>query len=172
MAYFLNFLTTLLLYSIEYSPLTQCWIINQKKKKPREISADKPVKRMHIIHYCQHNHSMKREGGKEEVEWKTRGSNPQTLQNIQMFGIKRKPSRKEGNKWNLRQLRCSGSVERTLWGGRQAKGGLSGPTYHWQECQNGYQPQTWKLTHHSTKVAETKISHYKKKKISWQPWKS
>lgn len=81
-----------------------------------------------------------------------RGSNPPTLQNIQTFGIKinfkRRPSRKERNKWNLRQLRCSGNVERALRAGRQAQGGSG--------CQDGYGPWTWGLTHYSTRGAEMK----------------
>ena len=46
------------------------------KKKPREISADKPVKRTRIIHYCQHNHSMKREGEEKGSRTKNEGLKP------------------------------------------------------------------------------------------------
>lgn len=66
--------TTLLFYSMEHPTPFNAVLNHTPKKKPREISADKPVKRTRIIH-CQHNHSMKREGEKK-VERKTRGSNP------------------------------------------------------------------------------------------------
>lgn len=55
---------------------------------------------------------MKREAGEKGSRTKNRGLKPLGTAK-QTFGIKRKfkrkPSRKERNKWNLRQLRCSGA---------------------------------------------------------------
>lgn len=127
--------TTLLFYSMEHFPLSA--VLNQtQKKRPREISVDSPVKRTRITHYCQHNHSMKREGAGKEAEPRTRDTKPQTLQNIWTAGVKIKHkgklSRKERSKWVLRQCGWPEHEKDS----RLAYGGLGCALYCcWQECR-------------------------------------
>jgi hypothetical protein len=79
--------TTLLFYSMEHFPLSA--VLNQtQKKRPREISVDKPVKRTRITHYYQHNHSMKREGRGKAAERRTRDTSPRHCKTSGHLGSK------------------------------------------------------------------------------------
>lgn len=108
---------------------------------------------------------MKREAGEKGSRTKNRGLKPLGTAK-QTFGIKRKfkrkPSRKERNKWNLRQLRCSGAWK--LSGlADEPKVAWAAIPHCWQGWQGGCGPWTWRLHHYSRRVTD-ETPHFKKKK--------